>query len=107
MSFLLFYVLARSLLVTFLFFISKILSSRLSCAETVSSYECGFEPSGTAHVPFCMKFFLLAILFLVFDVEVAFLFPGLYLSTLFFSFTLVLLIGLLFEYAYGGLSWVL
>merc|ERR1712212_439119 len=80
------------------------LSSSSSCAETVSSYECGFEPCGTAHLPFCMKFFLLAILFLVFDVEVAFLFPGLYMSSLFLSFTLVLFFGLLYEYAYGGLS---
>merc|ERR1712105_257012 len=106
-SFLLFYVLCSSLLVSFFFCFSKSISSRVSCTETFSSYECGFEPCGTTHLPFCMKFFLLAILFLVFDVEVAFLFPGLYISTLFLSFTLVLLLGLIFEYAYGGLSWVL
>merc|ERR1712105_115455 len=105
--FLLFYALASFLLITFLFSISKFFSFSLPCPETVSSYECGFEPCGTTHLPFCMKFFLLAILFLVFDVEVAFLFPGLYISTLFLSFTLVLLLGLIFEYAYGGLSWVL
>merc|ERR1712212_95306 len=106
-SFFLFYFLARTLLVSFFFCFSKFLSWSGSCPETVSSYECGFEPSGSSHLPFCMKFFLLAILFLVFDVEVAFLFPGLYMSSLFLSFTLVLFFGLLYEYAYGGLSWVL
>ena len=51
-----------------------------------------------------MKFFLLAIIFIVFDVEVSFLVPSLYNSSLIFSFILMLLVGLLFEFAYGGLS---
>jgi len=54
-----------------------------------------------------MKFFLLAIIFIVFDVEVAFLVPAIYSSRIIFSFTIILLLGLLYEYAYGGLSWVL
>jgi len=53
-----------------------------------------------------MKFFLLAIFFIVFDVEIAFLVPALYSSSLVFSFSIILLLGLVFEYAYGGLSWV-
>lgn len=73
-------------------------------SEEVSSYECGFEPLGVNHVPFCIKFFLLAIIFIVFDVEVSFLVPSLYASSLIFSFTIVLLMGLVYEYAYGGLS---
>lgn len=75
-------------------------------AESLSSYECGFEPSGLSHVPFCIKFFLLAIIFLVFDVEVAFLLPSLYNSYIILSFVLVLLLGLVFEYRYGGLTWL-
>lgn len=75
-------------------------------AEQTSSYECGFEPIGTNHVPFCMKFFLLAILFIVFDVEVSFIVPSLYSSLLMVSFVLLLLLGLVYEYVYGGLSWV-
>ena len=54
-----------------------------------------------------MKFFLLAIIFIVFDVEVTFLVPSLYVSSILFSFVFILIIGLLYEYAYGGLSWVL
>lgn len=78
----------------------------MASKEESSSYECGFEPLSCNHIPFCMKFFLLAIIFIVFDVEVSFLVPSLYTSSLIFSFTLLLLIGLLYEYAYGGLSWV-
>ena len=77
---------------------------RSHSSEEVSSYECGFEPIGVNHVPFCIKFFLLAIIFIVFDVEVSFLVPSLYASSLIFSFTIVLLLGLVYEYAYGGLS---
>jgi len=75
--------------------------------EEASSYECGFEPIGASHVPFCIKFFLLAIIFIVFDVEVAFFVPALYTSLTLFSFSIILFFGLLYEYAYGGLSWVL
>ena len=75
--------------------------------EEASPYECGFEPLSVNHVPFCMKFFLLAIIFIVFDVEVAFLVPAIYSSIFIFSFTIILLLGLMYEYAYGGLSWVL
>ena len=53
---------------------------------------------------FCMKFFLIAIIFVVFDVEVAFIIPGLSCFSLVFSFVLILLLGLVYEYAYGGLD---
>ena len=80
---------------------------RSPSSEEASSYECGFEPLSVNHLPFCMKFFLLAIIFIVFDVEVAFLVPALYTSSIIVSFSIVLLLGLVYEYAYGGLSWVL
>ena len=73
-------------------------------SDELSSYECGFEPLGLNHVPFCIKFFLLAIIFIVFDVEVSFVVPSLFSSSLIFSFTIVLLLGLIYEYSYGGLS---
>ena len=79
-----------------------------SCVPTdrLSSYECGFEPICSSYSRFCIKFFLLAIIYIIFDVEVGFLVPGLYSSSLVLSFTLVLLVGLLFEFAFGGLDWV-
>merc|ERR1712002_1131073 len=74
--------------------------------DSLSSYECGFDPISVSHTSFCMKFFLIAILYLVFDVEVGFIVPCLYSSHLIWSFIFILLLGLLFEYAYGGLDWV-
>ena len=92
--------------------VSLLLSSSFFCLlvsstpDLESSYECGFEPLSVNHLPFCIKFFLLAIFFIVFDVEIAFLVPALYSSSLVLSFSIILLLGLVFEYAYGGLSWV-
>jgi len=43
--------------------------------EKVSVYECGFDPFGSSRVPFSVKFFLVGILFLIFDLEISFLFP--------------------------------
>jgi len=74
--------------------------------DRLSSYECGFDPISSSYSRFCIKFFLLAIIYIIFDVEVGFLVPGLYSSSLVLSFTLVLLVGLLFEFAFGGLDWV-
>merc|ERR1712168_624163 len=75
--------------------------------DELSSYECGFEPPSLNHVPFCMKFFLMAIPFIVFDVEISFIVPTLFSSTIIFSFIIVIFVGLLFEYSYGSLSWVI
>ena len=91
-------------LLSALIFISRLSLETRSSPEVSSSYECGFEPLSTNHIPFCMKFFLLAIIFVVFDVEIAFLMPSLFKSSLMLTFTLILLLGLIFEYSYGGLS---
>ena len=74
--------------------------------DSLSPFECGFLPISLSHVPFCMKFFLLGLLFLVFDVEVLLLVPTLFSASLALSFLVILLLGLLFEYAYGALSWM-
>ena len=89
-----------------LLFLSFVLGAVNLSRETLSSYECGFEPLSVNHIPFCIKFFLLGILFLVFDVEVALVFPSVYTTSLALSFIFVLLLGLCFEFCYGALSWV-
>ena len=81
--------------------------------EKLSAYECGFEPFEDARVKFDVRFYLVAILFIIFDLEVAFLFPwaislsliGLvgYLSMM--IFLLILTIGFVYEWKKGALDW--
>nr|NP_739887.1 NADH dehydrogenase subunit 3 [Monocentris japonicus]BAC23483.1 NADH dehydrogenase subunit 3 [Monocentris japonicus] len=82
--------------------------------EKLSPYECGFDPLGTARLPFSLRFFLIAILFLLFDLEIALLLPlpwGDQLTTPLLTFiwataVLVLLtLGLVYEWTQGGLEW--
>lgn len=72
--------------------------------EKGSPFECGFDPTGVCRIPFCMKFFLIRIIFLVFDVEISLVFPIIYSLYQVLSFLLVLLGGLLYEWTYGGLQ---
>ena len=76
-------------------------------------FECGFDPKSFARIPFSLRFFLLAVIFLIFDVEVAILFPLCYSMMLvskmavlliIFVFLLVVLGGLLLEWEGGALD---
>ena len=72
--------------------------------EKGSPFECGFDSVGVRRVPFCIKFFLVCIIFLVFDVEVSLVFPIIYSIYQVLSFLVILLGGLVFEWVYGGLN---
>nr|AFM91979.1 NADH dehydrogenase subunit 3 [Terenura maculata]AFM91980.1 NADH dehydrogenase subunit 3 [Terenura maculata] len=83
-------------------------------SEKLSPYECGFDPLGSARLPFSIRFFLVAILFLLFDLEIALLLPLPWatqlqspLSTLTWSLTIIILLtlGLVYEWMQGGLEW--
>nr|ADZ14906.1 NADH dehydrogenase subunit 3 [Ocyphaps lophotes]AGC78810.1 NADH dehydrogenase subunit 3 [Ocyphaps lophotes] len=83
-------------------------------SEKLSPYECGFDPLGSARLPFSIRFFLVAILFLLFDLEIALLLPLPWASqlqspttTLTWASTLILLLtlGLIYEWVQGGLEW--
>nr|YP_010574440.1 NADH dehydrogenase subunit 3 [Dipodomys spectabilis]UZH94534.1 NADH dehydrogenase subunit 3 [Dipodomys spectabilis] len=83
-------------------------------SEKVSPYECGFDPMGSAHLPFSMKFFLVAITFLLFDLEIALLIPlpwALQLTfinsttTLSLLLLIILALGLAYEWTNKGLEW--
>nr|YP_010956647.1 NADH dehydrogenase subunit 3 [Coryphaenoides alateralis]WMY89740.1 NADH dehydrogenase subunit 3 [Coryphaenoides alateralis] len=82
--------------------------------EKLSPYECGFDPLGSARLPFSLRFFLVAILFLLFDLEIALLLPIPWADqmnnpTLTFLWTscvlLLLALGLIYEWLQGGLEW--
>nr|ADK70288.1 NADH dehydrogenase subunit 3 [Myrmeciza longipes] len=83
-------------------------------SEKLSPYECGFDPLGSARLPFSIRFFLVAILFLLFDLEIALLLPLPWatqlqspLNTLTWSSIIILLLtlGLVYEWIQGGLEW--
>nr|ADW66077.1 NADH dehydrogenase subunit 3 [Mulleripicus funebris]ALU85740.1 NADH dehydrogenase subunit 3 [Mulleripicus funebris] len=83
-------------------------------SEKLSPYECGFDPLGSARLPFSIRFFLVAILFLLFDLEIALLLPLPWATqlqspstTLTWASTIILLLtlGLIYEWVQGGLEW--
>nr|APB92059.1 NADH dehydrogenase subunit 3 [Montfortula punctata] len=83
--------------------------------EKSSPFECGFDPLGSARIPFSMRFFLLAVVFLIFDVEIALFFPvvlamitftGPFLFIMSFFFGIILLFGLYYEWKEGSLNWI-
>nr|YP_010834387.1 NADH dehydrogenase subunit 3 [Luperomorpha xanthodera]WFQ81656.1 NADH dehydrogenase subunit 3 [Luperomorpha xanthodera] len=82
--------------------------------EKSSPFECGFDPKTSARLPFSLHFFLIAIIFLIFDVEITLIFPFIMimnLSNLFnysmimIFFIMILLIGLYHEWNQGALNW--
>ncbi len=95
------------ILPTLVFFIAFILAMRSNLdREKSSPFECGFDPKNKARIPFSTRFFLLAIIFLVFDIEIALLMPIptiiFYYSTIYpifgaIIFFFILLLGLIHE----------
>jgi NADH-quinone oxidoreductase subunit A len=81
--------------------------------EKLSAYECGFDPFDDARMKFDVRFYLVSILFIIFDLEVAFLFPwavalgkiGLYGFWSMIVFLAVLTIGFVYEWRKGALEW--
>nr|AFB19669.1 NADH dehydrogenase subunit 3 [Garrulax leucolophus] len=112
-------------LITFMMALSLALSLALTAlnfwiaqtnpdSEKLSPYECGFDPLGSARLPFSIRFFLVAILFLLFDLEIALLLPLPWATqlqdpttTLIWASILIFLLtlGLVYEWIQGGLEW--
>ena len=74
--------------------------------EKASPFECGFDPNNISRLPFCIKFFIVVVIFLVFDIEVALILPMLFSRIIIFSFITILVLGALYEWVYGGLNWL-
>lgn len=85
--------------------------------EEVSSYECGFEQYSLSRLPISIRYFLLTLVFLIFDIEVMLLFispvdsifsvSSSYFAFVSFFFIFILILGLLYEWKDGALEWVI
>nr|ATA58362.1 NADH dehydrogenase subunit 3 [Plistospilota sp. JZ-2017] len=110
-----------SIIIMFISFIVMMLTNFLSKKniedrEKSSPFECGFDPISSSRLPFSLRFFLIAIIFLIFDVEIALILP---MTIIPFSsnmmiwmitsmlFLLILTIGLYHEWNQGSLEWAL
>ncbi len=90
-----------------------LLGPRRPYAEKDSPYECGFEAFENARMQFDVRYYLVAILFIVFDLEIAFLFPwaivvkelGMAGFTAMFVFLGILVVGFIYEWKKGALEW--
>nr|QSH39808.1 NADH dehydrogenase subunit 3 [Theretra latreillii lucasii] len=96
-------------------FLSIILSKKsFMDREKCSPFECGFDPKSSARIPFSLHFFLITVIFLIFDVEIALIFPIIFTFKMvnFFSwmkisffFIIILLLGLYHEWNQNMLNW--
>jgi NADH-quinone oxidoreductase subunit A len=111
------------IMVCFAFFINRILAPNNPNPEKLTSYECGEEPTGGAWLPFNSRFYVIALVFLLFDVEMVFIFPwaivfgnhemnnldsrwGWLALTEMFIFLGILILGLAYVWRKGDLDWI-
>ncbi len=98
--------------------LSQLLGPKKKFAAKMMSYECGINSTGSAHEKFPVKFYLVAMLFILFDVEVVFLYPwavlfkeflrsgaGVFLCVEMLVFMGILAIGLVYVYGHKAIDW--
>ena len=108
----LFLIIALGLSMSFVI-LNFILSPKKPDPEKLSPYECGFEPFNDSRIEFDVRFYLVAILFIIFDLEIAFLFPwaislgkiGLFGFISMMIFLFILTVGFIYEWKKGALDW--
>lgn len=96
-----------------LFFLGYFLMFKVAYEDKLMGYECGFDPFGNARGEFDIRFYLVAILFLIFDLEITFLFPfsvsimsiNLTSYSVMLVFLIILTIGFIYEIKKGALDW--
>jgi len=101
------------LISTALVLLSFLLGPKAPDREKTSSYECGFEPFTDARIKFDIHFYLVAILFIIFDLEIVFLFPWCSAIPLIYPqgfwamilFLFILTVGFFYEWRKGALNW--
>ncbi len=112
LSIIFFLVIALGLSLSFIA-LNFIFSPRKPDPEKLSAYECGFEAFDDSRMEFDVRFYLVAILFIIFDLEIAFLFPwaislgdiGLLGFSSMMIFLFILTVGFIYEWKKGALDW--
>jgi len=107
------YILASAILASLVLILVLALGTNEAAGEKLSSYECGFEPFSNARDTFDITFYLVGLLFLIFDIEIAFLFPWAVLVLsgskallwLILAFSFILIAGFVLEMKLGVLDW--
>jgi len=106
-----------------MFFLNRLIAPSNPTAEKLTSYECGEEPTGNAWLPFNSRFYVIALIFLLFDVEMVFIFPwatvfgsheiiaadarwGWFSLAEMFIFLGILILGLVYVWCKGDLDWI-
>lgn len=110
-----FFILSFTISTVMLYLILTLNNKSIKNLEKLSPFECGFNPFKKSRIPFSIRFFILTILFIIFDVEIALIMPlGLILNLtkiLILNFVtiiiiLILIVGLYHEWNQGTLEWV-
>lgn len=107
------FIIISSVFAFIFFFLSYAVATQKADTEKLSAYECGFDPFNDARNTFDVRFYLVAILFIIFDLEISFLFPwcitighlpllGFWSMILFLG---ILTIGFVYEWKKGALEW--
>ena len=112
LSIIIFLLIALGLSISFIV-LNFIFSPKNPDPEKLSAYECGFEPFDDSRMEFDVRFYLVAILFIIFDLEIAFLFPwaislgniGLLGFCSMMIFLFILTVGFVYEWKKGALDW--
>nr|AKZ22010.1 NADH dehydrogenase subunit 3 [Heliopsis helianthoides var. occidentalis] len=107
------FLIISSLIPILVFFISGFLAPSRKGAEKLSSYESGIEPIGDAWLQFRIRYYMFALVFVVFDVETVFLYPwamsfdvlGVSVFVEALIFVLILIVGLVYAWRKGALEW--
>ena len=112
LSIIIFFIISLGISVVFIV-LNYALSPKKPDPEKLSAYECGFEAFNDSRMEFDVRFYLVAILFIIFDLEIAFLFPwaislgtiGIYGYVSMLIFLFILTIGFIYEWKKGALDW--
>lgn len=96
-----------------LLFLGRVLAPNRPDEEKLSPYECGFEAFEDSRMKFDVRYYLVAILFIIFDLEIAFLFPwaivldeiGVFGFWAMMLFLAILVVGFIYEWMKGALEW--